>query len=100
MTYIDRHFFTLCFYALVTHAANVQDDWVFPYPAASTESPASMTVGDTVRIQWTDNLWGWFSTYSPYSSVSDVDLWITGYDLHQYQHLVTSKYMPILDYFR
>lgn len=72
-------------------AATVQDDWIFPYNAGSADSPASMTIGTTVQIQWTDDLWAWFPEYAPDSNVNDVDLWITGYDLHQFEHLVASE---------
>lgn len=65
-----------------------QDNWIFPVNWNTGISSSQMTNGVTVTIQWDQKLQYWWPQYNPNADVHNSDLWITGYDLHQYQHLV------------
>lgn len=67
----------------------VQDSWVVPGPPDFQDT---FTLGDQIAIQWADTLWQWFPAYAPAADVHNVDLWVTGYYIHQYAHLVSSAF--------
>lgn len=72
-------------------AGTPQDDWIFPINAQYAQPSSIVSNGETISIQWNSDLQFWWPDYNPYANVQSSDLWITGYDLHQYQHLVARK---------
>lgn len=81
----------LSLYVLRAFSYVPQDDWLAPPNTPANQTRTTLTLGQQYTITWDSNLASWFSTFAPNTSVTDADLWITGYDLHQYQHLVASK---------
>ena len=68
-------------------AQTVQDAWLIPNPPDFADT---FLLNQQYTIEWTNTLWENFAAYEPDADVSNVDLWITGYDIHQYAHLVSS----------
>ena len=85
-----RSFLAVVFFifSAVVKAQTVQDDWIAPTPP---DNSTAITIGETFTIKWDGHLYTWFSSYAPNASVTNSDLWVTGFYDHQYQHLVASK---------
>jgi hypothetical protein len=73
----------------VTRAQVVQDSWIAP---SEPNFSSSLTVRDLYELRWYPNLTGWFPTYAADADVSNVDLWVTDYNLHTHSHLIAGKF--------
>jgi hypothetical protein len=84
--------FLILLFSAFTRAKVVQDDWVNPsLPDYST----TIKPGETIRIEWTKNLAGWFEQYAPSANVTNVSLWFTATEDIKYQHLVASTLISL-----
>ncbi|KAJ9503885.1 hypothetical protein LTR99_002648 [Exophiala xenobiotica] len=78
----------LFFFATLTWAQTVQDDWVAP---AAPDFTSTLTIGESYMITWNSSLVDTFASYLPDADVNSVDLWITDYNLHVYSHLIAAR---------
>ncbi len=80
------------FFAALTWAQTVQDDWVAP---AAPDFTATLTIGELYTITWESSLVDSFPSYVPDADVSSVDLWITDYNLHVYSHRIAGMLLTV-----
>ncbi|ETN45917.1 uncharacterized protein HMPREF1541_00098 [Cyphellophora europaea CBS 101466] len=66
----------------------VQDDWVLP---ARPDKAEYFLNGDKITIEWTSDLWTWFFDYAPDVDPTACDLWVTGWELHQYENKIAPR---------
>lgn len=71
----------LLFVTLSLCQGTVQDLWISPAPP---DFATNLTVGEVFTIRWDTSLAGSLSIYAPSADASNVDLWITDYNLHIY----------------
>lgn len=74
-------------------ALTIQDDWILPAKPSYSEFFHN---GDKIRIEWTSHLYTWFENTTPDVDPVKCDFWITGWELHQYEHVVASEFLLFL----
>jgi hypothetical protein len=80
------------FFAALTWAQTVQDDWIAP---AAPDFTSNLTIGESYTISWASSLVDSFALYAPDADVSSVDLWITDYNLHVYSHRIAGTLLTV-----
>lgn len=77
-------------FALHCAAQTVQDAWISPSnPSFST----TIQIGETFKVQWTDDLAVWFGKKAPSVDPTDTTLWLTiANDTLEYLVKVSGEY--------
>lgn len=86
--FLSHYCHTVVSQSTSSEGVTVQSDWVLP---SRPDKADYFLSGDKITVEWTSNLYTWFSDYAPLVDPTECDLWITGWELHQYEHQVARE---------